>query len=148
MIMRRTLLAALAASTFVTAPSFAGDTAAITVTDAFSRATAPKAKTGVVFLTVTAAADDKITGFTTPAANRPELHMHEHKDGVMMMRQVEAIELPAGEAVTLAPGGLHLMLIDLNGPLIEGETVDVTLMFEHADDMTLSVPVKEPGAME
>ncbi len=61
----------------------------------------------------------------------------------MMMRPVAQIELPAGEAVELKPGGYHVMLIDLVAPLEVGSTVQVTLQFEKADPMTVDVPVRD-----
>lgn len=63
--------------------------------------------------------------------------------GEMMMRPVESIELPAGEAVALEPGGYHVMLIDLVAPLEVGSTVQITLEFEQADSMTVDVPVRD-----
>jgi copper(I)-binding protein len=61
---------------------------------------------------------------------------------MMTMRQVDAIELPAGTTVMLAPGGLHIMFVDLVQPLAEGTDVDVTLRFEKAGETTMSVPVR------
>lgn len=64
----------------------------------------------------------------------------------MRMRQVEAIDVPAGGSAELKPGGLHLMMIDLTGQLVEGETVDVTLVFEQAGEVNVTLPIKGPGA--
>jgi copper(I)-binding protein len=63
--------------------------------------------------------------------------------GTMTMQQVAEIALPAGETVTLQPGGLHLMLIDLAEPLEIGDTFDLTLDFAEADDVTVSVEVRD-----
>ncbi len=63
--------------------------------------------------------------------------------GVMQMREVGTIELPAGETVTLAPGGLHIMLIELAAPLETDQTFDLTLDFETADDLVVAVTVSE-----
>lgn len=149
MLYRRSLLAALVAGALA-APGFAADTStgAIEVSGAFTRATAPSAMAGGAFMTLTSTGEaDTLLGFTTPACNRPELHTHIHEDGVMKMRQVESIEVPAGGSAVLEPGGLHLMLIDLNGPLVEGETINVMLMFEHAGEVAVEVPVMAAGAM-
>ena len=68
----------------------------------------------------------------------------DHSDmGVMQMREVGTIELPAGETVTLAPGGLHIMLIELAAPLETDQTFDLTLDFETADDLVVAVTVSE-----
>jgi copper(I)-binding protein len=69
------------------------------------------------------------------------------ENGMMMMRKVEAIDVPAGGEVMLKPGGLHLMFIGLAKPLVEGETVAVTLVFEKAGEVALSLPIKSAGAM-
>ena len=63
--------------------------------------------------------------------------------GEMVMREVEAIEIPAGEMVMLMPGGYHVMLIDLVAPLEIGQTFDVVLTFETAGDVTVTVEVRE-----
>ena len=105
------------------------------------------ATAGAAFLTITSLGGaDRLVGFATPACNRPELHTHIDDNGVMRMRQVEAIEVPAGGTAELKPGGLHLMLIDLNGPLVEGESVVVTLMFETAGAVEVTLPIKAAGA--
>ena len=63
--------------------------------------------------------------------------------GEMVMREVEAVEIPAGEMVMLMPGGYHVMLIDLVAPLEIGQTFDVVLTFETAGDVTVTVEVRE-----
>lgn len=68
---------------------------------------------------------------------------------VMKMRQLaDGIAVPAGATVTLAPGGLHLMFMRLNGPLVEGQSVGVTLDFEKAGAVALEMPVLASGAAE
>ncbi|MEL0075679.1 MAG: copper chaperone PCu(A)C [Ilumatobacter sp.] len=62
--------------------------------------------------------------------------------GAMVMQQVMALDLPAGTAVDLEPGGYHIMLIDLAEPLVDGETFEVTLDFAEAEDMTVQVEVR------
>ncbi|MDH4145126.1 MAG: copper chaperone PCu(A)C [Acidimicrobiia bacterium] len=61
--------------------------------------------------------------------------------GAMRMQQVTGIDLPAGELVTLEPGGYHIMLLDLAEPLVAGETFELTLGFDHAPDQVVSVTV-------
>lgn len=61
--------------------------------------------------------------------------------GAMTMREVEKVELPAGEKVQLKPGGYHIMLIDLAGALEEGGEIEITLDFERAADMVVKVPI-------
>lgn len=66
-----------------------------------------------------------------------ELHTHIHDKGVMRMRQVEKIELPAGEATVLQPGGLHVMLIGLNAPVQKGQNIKLDLTFEDGSTKTV-----------
>jgi copper(I)-binding protein len=63
--------------------------------------------------------------------------------GQMTMRPIDSLELPAGEAVTLEPGGYHIMLIDLVAPLETGQEIEVTLTFENAGERTITVPVQD-----
>ena len=77
-----------------------------------------------------------------------EMHDHdmgddEMRDGAMSMQQMDALELPASTLVQLAPGGYHIMLIDLAEPLVVGETFDLTLDFDQAADLTVTVEVSD-----
>jgi protein SCO1/2 len=74
--------------------------------------------------------DDALLAVTAGVARITELHTMQMDGDVMRMRQVERIDIPAGETVALRPGGLHIMLMGLNAPLIEGEFVTLTLTFE------------------
>ncbi len=79
---------------------------------------------------------------TTMAEDMTETTMAEDM-GSMTMRPVESIELPAGEMVSLEPGGYHIMLIDLVKPLEVGDTIELTLTFENAGEMTVTAEVRE-----
>jgi copper(I)-binding protein len=94
------------------------------------------------------AAADRLLSASSPAARAMELHSMVRDGDVMRMRAVEAIEVPAGQTVTLRPGGLHLMLIGLSRPLREGETVPVTLRFERAGEVRVDLAVQAAGARE
>jgi copper(I)-binding protein len=101
--------------------------------------------TGAAYLTVRnqGDADDRLIGISTDVAERAELHSSVMQDGVMRMRPVEAVEVPAhGEAV-LAPGGLHVMLIGLKGPLKEGGSFAMTLAFEHAGEVEVTTAIED-----
>lgn len=139
-----TLTASLSA--FLAVPAWAGD---ITVSDAWSRASAGMTRAGAGFMTITngGAEADRLIAAATPASATAELHTHVKDGEVMRMRQVEAIEVPAGQSVTLQPGGLHVMLMSLAAPLTEGQTFDLTLTFEKAGEMTVPVAVMGAGAM-
>lgn len=148
---RRTLIASLASATLILASPVFGQTAMtenLEITGAFARATAPMARVGAAFMTIRSlGVADRLVGYATPVCNRPELHTHIENDGIMQMRQVEAVEVPAGGVVELKPGGYHLMMIDLNQQLVEGETIPLTLTFEKAGDVALEIPVLPIGAM-
>ena len=94
------------------------------------------------------AAADRLVSASSPAARTTELHTHIREGDVMRMRGVPGIEVPAGQAVTLQPGGLHLMLIGLTQPLNRGETVPVTLVFERAGPVQVALQVQSAGARE
>lgn len=85
---------------------------------------------------------DRLTAVSTPAAERAELHTHVMEDGVMKMRQVVQVEVPAGENVRFKPGGLHVMLIGLREPLKTGDRVPFTFTFEKAGRITVEFPVR------
>jgi copper(I)-binding protein len=122
------------------ATAFAGD-AAVKIDKAWARPTVAGQTAGGAFLTLTSPAADRLVGASTPAAERVELHSMKMEGDTMRMRQVEAIELPAGRAVTLGPGGLHLMFMGLRAPLKAGEKVPLTLRFEKAGEVKIAVPI-------
>lgn len=108
----------------------------------WARPTAPGAKVGGAFLTLVGGARaDRVVAASSPAAAAVELHTHIMEDGVAKMRQIPAIELPAGGKVVLEPGGLHLMLINLKAPLKAGESLPLKLRFEKAGELAVTVPI-------
>jgi copper(I)-binding protein len=87
---------------------------------------------------------DALVSADSPAAETVELHeTTAGASGMMAMHPVERIELPTGEEVALEPGGLHVMLIDLVEELAAGDTIELTLTFEHAAPITVSATVRE-----
>ena len=120
--------------------------APVVVTQAWSRATIPGGQTGAVYLTVTAAAPDRLTGASTPAAGKAELHLSSMADGVMEMRPVADLPVAPGAPIRLEPGGYHLMLVHLKQPLHPGDHFPVTLTFEHAGEVTAQAVVGSMGA--
>ena len=80
-------------------------------------------------------------------AGAAELHNHIMENGIARMRRVDAIDVPAGNSVTLKPGGYHLMLTDLKAPLKEGDLVKLTLVFEKAGEIEVEATVGPLGAM-
>lgn len=92
--------------------------------------------------------DVKLVKAENSASKITELHTHINEGGVMKMRPVPAVDIKArGEAV-LKPGGLHVMLIDLKGPMKEGDKVAITLGFDDGSSKQFEAPVKKPMPMD
>ncbi|MBE9557659.1 MAG: copper chaperone PCu(A)C, partial [Proteobacteria bacterium] len=91
---------------------------------------------------------DKLISAATANAKKTEIHETKMEDGIMKMRMVMGgLTIPAGGKVELKPMGLHVMLMGVTEKLIEGETLMLTLTFEKAGSVELSVPIAGPGAM-
>jgi len=123
---------------------------ALKVQQPWARVTVVGQQAGGAFLTIqnTGSTADKLLGASTPAAQRVELHTMTMDGDVMKMREVPAIELPAGQTVRLQPGGQHLMLMGLKAPLQRGQKLPLTLKFEKAGELSveLSVDTAAPGS--
>jgi periplasmic copper chaperone A len=120
---------------------------AITIGHPYARATAAGQPTGGGFLKLdNGGADDRLVSASADVSKTVELHVMKMEGDVMQMRQVEAIELPAGKAVELKPGGLHIMFIGLKAPLKPGDTFPLKLRFEKAGEVTVQVNVEAAGA--
>ncbi len=115
--------------------------AQVKVDHAWARPTVPGQQGGGGFLSLTSVSGDRLVSGSTPLAERFELHTMSMKGDVMEMRQVDAIELPAGKTVELKPGGLHVMFIGLKQPLALGGKVPVTLKFEKAGEIKVEFNV-------
>lgn len=116
--------------------------AQVTVKDAWVRATVPQQKATGAFMQLQAAKDSKLVAAASPVTPVVEVHEMVMQDNVMKMRQVSGIDLPAGKAVELKPGGYHVMLMDLKQPIKEGDVVPMTLVIESKDGKRESVEVK------
>lgn len=122
--------------------------ATINAEGAYAFATA-ESTTGAVFVTLfnPGTAPDKLVGATTEAASSVEIHeTSTDANGIMQMRKVDAVEVPAGQQVDLTPQSGHLMLMGLKSPLAVGTEFQITLDFETAPDVTVPVSVRAPGA--
>ena len=143
---RSLALAALAAA------ATASVHAEVVVKDAWVRATVPQQKATSVFMRIDASADSRLVSVATPLTPVAEVHEMKMEDGVMRMRRMAALELPAGRTVELTPGGYHVMLMDLKQQVKAGDTVPLTLVFEGKDgrretrEVTASVRALTAGA--
>lgn len=121
----------------------------VTVVAPWARATPGGAKIGGAYLELKAAAGagDRLVSAASTAAGTVEIHEHVNEGGVMKMRRVDGLAVPAGGSVTLKPGGYHLMLMDLKRPLKQGDKLQLTLTFEKAGTLSVEGPVAPLGAM-
>ncbi len=116
--------------------------AQVKVDDPWVRATvAPQKATGA-FMQLTSTKAAKVVAASSPVAETVEIHEMKMDDGVMKMRAVDALALPAGQAVALKPGSYHVMLMGLKAPIKAGETVPLTLTVEGEDKQRTTVEIK------
>ena len=153
------LLSRLASPLFLTAALWAGAATAETATapvqaeNAWARATVAGQKATGAFMRLTASSASRLVRAESAAAGVTEIHEMKMEGDVMKMRAVAGLDLPAGQAVELKPGGYHIMLMDLKAPLAQGTQVPLTLVFQDAQgaqsQLVLQVPVqaKMPGPM-
>jgi len=137
-------------------PAMAAETAgpAITVGDleitgAFSRATLPNAPVGAGYLTITnkGTSDDRLVSASSSVAGMTQIHEMKMEGDVMKMNEVAGgLVIPAGGSVALAPGGFHIMFMNLKQQLAEGSTIVVTLTFEKAGTVDVELAVGAPNA--
>jgi copper(I)-binding protein len=115
----------------------------------FARATPPGATSGGVFLSIDNAgpAADTLVSAASPAAGAVQIHTMSMDNGVMRMREIPGLDIPAGGSVALKPGSYHLMLLDLKHPLAPGDKVPLRLTFAHAGSIDVEVHVEDMAAM-
>ena len=119
--------------------SYAGDI--VKVTDAWVRLPPPGAQIAAAYLTLESKQTLSLSNVTSQAAEAVEMHSMSTQNGVMQMRQLKALNLPAGKPLTLEPGGLHLMLINPKNPLKEGDKVPLLLTFKQGKRVVGAVSV-------
>ena len=131
---------ALATPALAQAPS-------IQVQNAWARATAPQATSGLVYLMVTdTGAPDRLIAAASPVAGVVQLHRTVNDNGIMRMPEIPSLSIAPGQPVVLAPGGYHIMLMRLKRPLNPGDHFPVTLTFAKAGKITTTVTVGSAGA--
>jgi copper(I)-binding protein len=139
-------LSSVAAAPARTEEVRAGD---LVITQAWSRATPGGAKVGGGYLTIEnkGSVPDRLIGGSTDVAGTVQIHEMAVNNGVMTMRPLDnGLTIEPGKTVKLAPGGFHLMLLDLKNPLKQGDKLPVTLEFEKAGKVKLSLDVQGVGA--
>ena len=115
---------------------------------AWARASIGTSRPGAAYFTVRNFGDegDRLIGLSSPVSTMTMLHETTLSEGISRMAHVEATEIPASGELTLEPGGMHVMLMELATPLREGATFPLTLAFEAAGEVTVEVHVFGPGA--
>jgi copper(I)-binding protein len=115
----------------------------------WARASAGRVATGVVYarLTNRGAKSDKLIAVAAHIAAEAAVHETVREDGMMSMRPLELVEIPASKVTLFEPGALHIMLKHLSSPLVHGETFGMTLTFERAGKIEIEVDVRGVGAM-
>jgi copper(I)-binding protein len=149
--MLKYLLPAAFAVSLLGTPAIAQEVKAgdLVITQAWSRATPGGAKVAGGYLTIEnkGTAPDRLIGGTADIAGKIDVHEMAMDNGVMKMRLLDkGLAIEPGKSVKLAPGGYHLMLEELKGPLKQGDKVPVTLQFEKAGKVAVSLDVQAVGA--
>jgi copper(I)-binding protein len=121
-----------------------GSKGSITILAPYARATVPGQDVGAAYMVIenSGSATDRLLGVKSGAASDIEMHITTTEQGVSRMKMVPSLEIPAQGRLELKPGGLHLMLMGLKAPLKAGTSVSMTLRFEHAGSLDVTVPVK------
>jgi hypothetical protein len=124
------------------------DAAKVEVESPWARASAGQTAAGVVYIRLSnrAAEPDRLASLSTPVAEKASVHETKREGDMVSMRPVASLALPANETVALEPGGLHIMLMRLRAPLVEGEVFPMTLGFEKAPSVSIQVEVHALGA--
>ena len=114
----------------------------VTVANAWAKTTVPGGKVSAAYMDIKSSAPVKLLKAETPIAGNVEIHNMSMNDGVMEMKAVEAIDVPANKTVSLKPGGYHVMLKMLAASINQGDSVPIKLTFEGADKKLFTVDVK------
>lgn len=134
--MKKTLLAAALAALSLSA------WADVTVKDSWVRGTTPAQKATGAFMELTSSDEAALVSASSPLAGVVEIHNMKMENGVMKMRHVPRLDLPAGKAVKLQPGGNHVMLMDLKQQMKKGDVVPITLQVEGKDKKVQTIEIK------
>lgn len=117
----------------------------VVASDAVCRPTANGRKVTACYMTLVAPAEDTLEAVTSPAAARASVHETKMESNMMMMRPLEGgLPMQAGQRLAFTPGGNHIMLNDVSNPLVAGQTVQLTLTFAKAPDLTVTASVGQP----
>ncbi|GAK33685.1 hypothetical protein JCM17846_12820 [Iodidimonas nitroreducens] len=121
--------------------------AKIEISEAWARETPQGAPNAALYLTIANEGDidDRLLSVATDLAAHAGIHSTSEEDGMMRMRSVEALRIPARETISLAPGALHIMLMGLEKPLVKGDEISINLIFEESGEQMIRIPVLGMG---
>ena len=139
---RRELFAFAVASLGAALPAWA---AGLSITNAWSRTTPPGVTVGVAYFTLKndTGKSDRLLKVSSPIAEKVQVHRTEVLDGIARMREVAVLHVDAGQELRFEPNGMHLMLMGLRKPLVEGKTFELDLVFEVAGARKVKVVVRK-----
>jgi len=122
----------------------------IVVEQPWARATPRGAKTGAAYMTLInkGASADRLVGATTPLAGKVQFHKETEDNGVSHMHEMHGVDLEPGAKIVFKPGDMHMMIVELKQPLTEGQTFPLTLQFQKAGNVEVTVPIEGVGAMQ
>ncbi len=147
--MKRLLIFSVLVATAGCSPSTdraAADLSVVSVTGAVCRPTPTGRQVTGCYLTLTSSRDDTLLSVASPASALAQVHASSMENNMMVMYEMEAgMPLPAGQAVSLAPGGNHIMLLGVKEPLVAGDTVPLTLTFATAKAVEVEATVGQPA---
>ena len=123
---------------------------AVHVENAWARATPTRATTAAAYMTVinTGRSADRLLSADTPVAQTVQFHKESEENGISRMRALSSVEIDPGAKVVFKPSDMHMMMTGLKAPLKEGGTFPLTLQFEKAGKVEITVPVAKVGAMQ
>ena len=126
------------------------DAKPIVIDHPWARATPAGAKTGAAYMTLinNGSSGDRLLAAKTPVADAVQFHSVSEENGVSRMREMRAVEVPPGGKVAFSPGSMHIMVVGLKQPLKEGQTFPLSLTFEKAGKVEVTVSIAKVGAMQ
>ena len=144
----RTLALLVAGIIAVPAGAHSYETGHLVIGHPWSRPTAPGRPVAVAYLSITnnGTAADALISASTPQATSVQMHQTSLSEGMARMRPLEELAIAPGKTVKIEPGGIHLMLVGLNGPLLAGSTVPLTLVFRTAGSITVQLNIEDRDA--
>ncbi len=149
MMSRRSLLLAVAFT--LASPALALDytQGGIQIMGPWSRPLPAVSPNGAAYMTLVNDGDapDRLLTLSTPVARKSEIHSHTLEGGMMRMRPLKDLDIVPGDPAILQPGGMHVMLIGLKEPLVEGKSFPLILNFERAGTVEVTVTIAEPDGM-